>query len=74
MYPQIQTIVITIVCPPELDSKTILLKTPNTIVRARGEIELVLTRKFPLYYLTLLVLERAAQASVGKSHRPLSGH
>lgn len=64
--PQIQTIAITIVCPPELDSKTILLKTPSTIVRARGEIELVLTRTFSLYYLAILVLERAAQVSVGE--------
>lgn len=64
--PQIQTIAITIVCPPELDSKTVLLKTPSTIVRACGEIELVLTRTFSLYYLAILVLERAAQASVGE--------
>lgn len=28
--PQIQTIAIAIVCPPELDSKTISMKTPNT--------------------------------------------
>lgn len=51
-----------------------MLKTPNTIVLAYGEIKLVLTKKFPLYYLALLVLERAAQASVGKSQQALFSH
>lgn len=43
----IQTIVITLGCLPELDSKTLLLKTSYTLVTGLGEVKLVLLWKPP---------------------------
>ena len=47
-----------------LDGKTLLLKTPRTLVT--GEIKLVLTRKFSPFWRVFLVLKGAMQiAGVG---------
>jgi hypothetical protein len=50
--------------PTMLDGKTLLLKTPRTLVT--GEIKLVLTRKFSPFWRVFLVLKGAMQiAGVG---------
>lgn len=45
--PQIQVIAIILVCPTELDGKTLFLKTPHTLVSGHTEINLKLTGKLP---------------------------
>lgn len=66
--PKIQAIAITTIYPLEFDSKTIMLKTANTLVTAHGDTKLIPTKKFSLCCLTLIVLECAIQALVGKRH------
>lgn len=43
----IEVIAIALICPPELDSKTLLLKIPPLSVKGPREIKSVLTRKPP---------------------------
>lgn len=53
--------------PPELDAKTLLLKTPNTLFIGHEEMMLILTRKLPPNWLALIVLKCALLGEVGES-------
>lgn len=51
--------------PPELDSKTLLLKALHKLVTEHGTIKLVQIRKLPSQWLAFIVLEGAIQLLVG---------
>jgi len=55
--------------PPELDGKTLLLKTSDILVTGHGEIKLELGWKFPPYWRALMMLDRAEHTSGGKQHQ-----
>lgn len=65
--PQIsQGIAHTISCPPQSDSKTLLLKTSHTYVINHGEIELKLNWKLQPYWSAFTVLEGAIHTTIGE--------
>lgn len=53
-------------CPPELDYKTLLLKTLCTLVVGHREINLKLTKRLPLCWLAFTVLEGTVQVTGGE--------
>lgn len=59
----IQTVAIALGCPPKLDGKTQLLKTPYTLVTEQEEIKLALTKKLSPYWVTYLELKGVMQAA-----------
>lgn len=54
-----QTIDITLVCSPETDGKTLLLKAPQILVVGHAEINLELTKKHPPCWFVSIVWEAA---------------
>lgn len=52
--PKIQDIDISLSCPPELESKTLWLKTLHRQVTEHGTIKLVLIRKLPPDWLSFI--------------------
>lgn len=50
---------------PELDGKTILLKTPHSLVTGHGEVKLVLSRDTLSHELAFIVLGSAGKAANG---------
>lgn len=60
-HPQNTGFAIALGCPPELDSKTLLLKVLHKLVTEHGTIKLVQIRKLPPQWLAFIVLEGAIQ-------------
>ena len=75
----IQATAIALACPPELNGKSLLLKTPHTLVPGQREIKTVLTPKLPRCWRTFIVpqdaistklLEKGHPSPVSFSHEP----
>lgn len=58
-----QDIAIALGCTPELDGKSLLLKTPHTLATEHGEIKSAPIRKPPPCWLVFTGLEHAMQAA-----------
>lgn len=58
-----KAIVISLPCTLEFYGKTLLLKTPCTLVIGLGEIKLLMTRKLLHCWMALIVLEGARKAA-----------